>query len=227
MEFETDEVRVGKFLVSVIKDDQYIGACLRRGQEWDGWMRQDLPYLVKPGQDILDIGGNIGWNSLMFSDYGPVHTFEPMYHSVGAKNIAQNSTRHPITLYPFGLSHKKHSLPIFLPKKEGQSRNYGGTSVAPPTTTSHEKDGTIINLETLDSVYKGTPCLIKLDVELHELEVLKGAEQTIRTHLPHMYVEIFDMEGPVPKFLKEIGYTTILPRPEHNYLFVSPSSSSS
>ena len=80
MEFDTDEVPVGKFTVSVIRDDQYIGGCLRRGIEWDGWMRHDLPHLAQPGMDILDIGGNIGWNALMFSDYGPVHCFEPLYH---------------------------------------------------------------------------------------------------------------------------------------------------
>jgi hypothetical protein len=80
-----------------------------------------------------------------------------------------------------------------------------------------------IQVKRLDDAYTGTPCLIKIDVENHELEVLKGAAQTIRKHLPHMYVEIFDFDnGPVPKFLKELGYTQILPRPEHNYLFVSP-----
>jgi hypothetical protein len=80
-----------------------------------------------------------------------------------------------------------------------------------------------IRVKRLDDLYTGTPCLIKIDVENHELDVLKGAAQTIRKHLPHMYVEIFDFDnGPVPKFLKELGYTQVIKRPEHNYLFVSP-----
>ena len=72
-------------------------------------------------------------------------------------------------------------------------------------------------------MYTGAPCLIKVDVEGHEFEVLKGAEQTIRKYLPHMYIEIFDFEtGPVAGFMKSLGYTTVYPRPEHNYLFISP-----
>ena len=222
MDLETDEVRVGPYRVSIIRDDQYIGNCLRRGAEWDSWMRDDLPHLVRPGTDILDVGGNIGWNALMFSEYAPVHTFEPLYHPVISKNIAQNTTLHPITLHPMGLSERKQVLPIFLPKRDGSVCNYGGSSLAPPTATSHEKVGVDVELDTLDAVYTGTPSLIKLDVELHELEVLKGAEHTIRKHLPSMYVEIHDMSGPVPKFLAELGYTRCIARPEHNYLFLSP-----
>jgi FkbM family methyltransferase len=223
--FETDEVPVRNFTVSVIKDDQYIGACLRRGQEWDGWMRQDLPHLVKPGKDILDIGGNIGWNALMFSDYCPVHTFEPIYYEVAERNAKQNTTRHPVTVHPYGLSNTTTEVEMWIPKRVNGLCNYGGTGIG--GSSEHEKTNDKFKLKKLDDVYQGAPCLLKIDVEGHELEVLEGAERTIRTHLPHLYVEIFDMEGPVPKFLKEIGYTTILSRPEHNYLFVSPLSSSS
>ena len=100
MSFPTEEVKVGKFTVSVIDNDQYIAGCLRRGQEWDGWMRHDLPFLYEPGTDILDIGGNIGWNALMFSDYGPVHTFEPLFHEVITKNISQNLLQNSVTIHP-------------------------------------------------------------------------------------------------------------------------------
>lgn len=221
MDLETDEVNVGPYVVSVIRDDQYIGNCLRCGYEWDGWMRQDLPHITKPGMDILDIGGNIGWNALMFSDYAPVHTFEPLFHKVIRKNIDQNKTHWPITSYPYGLSDSEKSVEFWIPFREGPVRNYGGARIADPT--AHEKLSISSSLKKLDDVYTGTPCLMKIDVEGHELEVIKGAEQTIRKHMPSLYVEIFDFEnGPVLKFLKEIGYTTILPRPEHNYLFVSP-----
>ncbi len=221
MDLETDSVRVGTYTVSVVKDDQYIGNCLRQGAEWDGWMRYDLPHLVKPGTDILDIGGNIGWNALMFSEYGPVHTFEPLFHKIISKNIVQNSTLHPITLHPYGLSNNDQICEFWLPKYDGSLCNWGGSSLR--NTPAHGRGPISANVKTLDSVYHGTPSLIKLDVEGHELEVLQGAEKTIREHLPNLYVEIFDFEnGPVPLFLKEIGYTRILPRPEHNYLFLSP-----
>ena len=218
---ETRDVQIGKYTVSVIKDDQYIGPCIERGYEWDGWMRMDLPHLVRPRQDILDIGGNIGFNALMYSDYASVHTFEPFYHEIIQKNIDQNTTKHPITLHTYGLSNTDHESDFYIPQREGDLCNYGGSGLVFSSNSVKTKEK--ISLKTLDSVYTGTPCLLKIDVEGHEFEVLQGAEQTIRNHLPHVYIEIFDFaNGPVPEFMKSLGYTTVYPRPEHNYLFISP-----
>ena len=65
------------------------------GHEWDGWMRNDIPRYYKEGTDILDIGANIGYNSLMFSDYGPVVSFEPMFHEIVIKNAEVNTFTSP------------------------------------------------------------------------------------------------------------------------------------
>jgi FkbM family methyltransferase len=220
MEFQTDEVAVGKYTVSVITDDQYIGGCLRRGHEWDGWMRHDLPHLAKPGMDILDIGGNIGWNSLMFSDYCPVHCFEPLYHPVVTKNIGQNNLTNPVTVHPYGLSCTEETLPIFTPKRTATGQcNYGGTTLTPPNALDYDLAHEI-QLKRLDDVYSGRPCLIKLDVELHELEVIKGAWDTITKWKPAMYIEILESDkDEITPLMKTLGYVRY-ERPEHNYLFI-------
>jgi hypothetical protein len=221
--YETDEVQVGKYKVSIIKDDQYIGGCLRRGYEWDGWMRQDLPHIYKPGTDILDIGGNIGWNALMFSDYGPVQTFEPEFHSVIQKNVDQNSTINPIVLHPYGLSSSEKTLPIFIPRRtDGGQCNYGGSTLTPPDDKDYDL-GNEITLKKLDDVYTGVPSVIKLDVELHELEVIKGAWRTISSHRPAMYIEILDPKNDeIVRLLEPLGYK-MFQRPENNYLFIADS----
>lgn len=213
---ELEDVKVGPYTVSIIRDDQYIGNCLRHGQEWDGWMRRDLPHIVRSDQDILDIGGNIGWNALMFSEYAKVYTFEPLFHEVLSKNVEQNRTLNPIVVCPYGLSNTTGRVRFALPDRDGSVCNYGGSRVSP-------ENGTIqADLKRLDDVYSGTPCLLKIDVEGHELEVLRGAENTIRRHRPNLYVEIFDFEdGPVRPFLEHLGYRKVIPRPEHNYLFVN------
>jgi FkbM family methyltransferase len=212
------EARVGKFKVSCIPDDQYIGPLLQRGYEWDGWMRHDLSRFYKSGTDIIDVGGNIGWNALMFSDYGPVHTFEPLFHEFITKNVGQNSLSHPVTIHPYGLSSEEGQVPIFLPKKDGVVRNYGGSSVEP--SGAHETKGTVISLKRLDDIYTGPgPSMMKIDVEGHELAVLKGARNVIERWKPTIWLEIFDFPGPVVDYMREIGYKTIEPRPESNYLF--------
>jgi FkbM family methyltransferase len=219
--FETEEAQVAHFKVSFIKDDQYIGNNLRHGHEWDGWMRQDLPHMIKPGTEILDVGGNIGYNALMFSDYAPVHTFEPLFHTIISKNVEQNpGVKHPITVCPYGLSDSQARTDIFLPKKDGILRNYGGTSLH-PNETQHSDEKFSIQLEKLDDVYTGTPSLMKIDVEGHEFEVIRGAVETINRHRPFLYVEIFGFEeSPIPGFLERLGYKQVVQRPEHNYLFI-------
>lgn len=219
MDFDTVDALVGKFKVSVIHDDEFIGNCLRRGYEWDGWMRHDLPYIAKAGTDILDIGGNIGWNALMFSDYAPVHTFDPLFHPLIQKNVHQNTLNHPVTIHPYGLSNVETTLQFFVPGKEKSGLcNYGGSSFHP--LPGYEEKGMSLPVKRLDDVYSGVPSVIKMDVERHEREVIQGAWKTITTHKPAMYIEILDPNNDeIVKMLEPLGYIKI-ERPEHNYLFI-------
>jgi FkbM family methyltransferase len=220
MEFSTYTIKVKKYNVDIISDDSYIRCTLINNIEWDNWMRIDLPHLYKPGTDIIDIGGNIGYNTLMFSDYGPVHTFEPLFHSVINKNISQNVLNNPVKVYPIGLSNVSTDTLIYKPDPhESGLTNYGGCSMT--YQNGYLPDGYPVKIDRLDDVYQGVPSIIKLDVELYEFQVLLGAVNTISKYKPAMYIEIFDFENsPIIPFLKDIGYNTILPRPESNYLFL-------
>ena len=216
MDFELTTAHIGKYNVTVIANDEYIGRCLLNGFEWDGWMREHLWLVTDPQKDILDVGGNIGWNALMFSEYGNVHTFEPVYHTLISKNIDQNTTDYPIILHPYGLSNINTISDIWIPTNEDGLCNYGCTSLTKNTQTRAMK----VHLKRLDDVYSGIPGLIKIDVEGHELEVLQGAEQTIRKHSPNIYIEIFDFDtNPTTQFLDELGYFKYLSFSDNNYLF--------
>src|SRR6056300_1882727 len=118
MEIELVGVRNDRYNVFVIKDDAYIGPCIARGYEWDGWMRTDVEKYYKPETDILDIGANIGYNTLMFSDYGPVHSFEPVYYKIVSLNAESNKLKNPVNVYGFALSDKEEVKQIFLPPRE-------------------------------------------------------------------------------------------------------------
>lgn len=216
MNLQLTNTRVGKYKITVIKNDQYVSRCLLNGFEWDGWMRQHLWLVTDPQKDILDIGGNIGWNALVFSEYAPVHTFEPVYHTIISKNINDNFTDYPITLHPYGLSNTNTRSDIWVPSNDEGECNYAGTSL----NKTEQSRPVEIELKRLDDVYSGTPGLIKIDVEGHELEVLKGAERTIRTHSPNIYIEIFNFDtNPVTRFLDELGYYKYVSFEDSNYLF--------
>lgn len=224
MSLEVDVVRVnnGKYNVYVIKDDEYIGPCIASGNEWDGWMRIDIKSLYKDGTDILDIGANIGYNTLMFSDYGPVHTFEPVYYNIIDANIKSNKLNNEVFLHPYALSNVNTESMIHVPQRGCQSKtkvNYGGTSLHDYS----ELYGSIpmnVKCVRLDDVYKGKPSVIKIDVEGHELQVLEGARETIQKHMPTILIEIHDYEtSEIPKFLKSLGYDDPEIRPEQVYLY--------
>jgi len=220
--FKTKNVNNGKYEVSIIENDMYIGRCIENGFEWDGWMREDAYRYYKPGTDILDVGGNIGYNALMFSDYGPVHTFEPVFHSVIEKNIKQNNLKHTIELYPFGLSSKSDTVRIFLPKLEHETyRNYGGCSISESQPSHCCEIFKNIEVKKLDDVYSGKPSIIKVDIEGHEEEFLKGAKETITKYHPTIFIEIhnFSDENPVVQLLWSYGYKCSMSRPEWVYIF--------
>ena len=219
--FETEDCIVAHFKVSVIKDDEWISKLLRDGCEWEHWMRQDLPHIYKPGTDLIDIGGNIGYVALMYSDYGPVHTFEPLFHQITNKNVQQNITRNPIQVHPYGLSSYEHTAEISVPARNDEGTcNYGMAALKGYENSLYKQE---IQLKRLVDVYDGTPSLIKIDVEGHELEVIKGAEAIIAKHKPALYIEWFEpLENTdIYRLLQKYGYNKIIERPQWNWLVLA------
>jgi hypothetical protein len=77
-----------------------------------------------------------------------------------------------------------------------------------------------VERKKLDDVYSGTPSFIKLDVEGHEINVLRGAVDIITKYKPAIMVEIHDMEtSDVDPYLKTLGYQDPIERPEHMFLY--------
>lgn len=218
MQLSVKCVHNGRYNVFVLADDEYIGPAIARGYEWDGWMRYDIEKYYKEGTEILDIGANIGYNSLMFSDYGPVYAFEPVFHKLVTLNVENNKLKHPIHVIPNALSDKKETVDMYFPnvvEKTGL-RNYGGTSMY----GSKENENIHVECYKLDDIYTGIPSVIKIDVEGHELQVLKGAEYVIKKFMPTILIELFDFENnEAAKYLKSLGYDDPEPRPEHVYLY--------
>lgn len=225
MKFETETVYNGKYNVDIISNDEYIGRTIKSGYEWDGFMREDLKYFHVPGTDIIDIGANIGYNTLMSSDYGPVHSFEPLFYEIVQKNVNQNNLMNTVNVYPYALGDKNETSFIYMvkPSSVGDgSVNYGGCSLHP--SSNHESEGVKIDIKKLDDVYRGHASFVKMDAEGHEYEILQGMTNLLQKHRPNLLIEIHDFENIKDKFLSflaQFGYNHIIPRPEHMYLIFS------
>lgn len=220
-------VNNGIYDVHVISDDEYIGPLISSGHEWDRWMRRDVRRWHVPGTEILDIGANIGYNTMMFSDYGPVVSFEPVFHKIVELNVKSNALRYGVQVIPCALSDEKTISTIHIPSRGCESNtlvNYGGASF----NLGDDMRGEGINAycERLDDIYTGTPSFVKIDVEGHELKVLKGAEETLKKHTPTVLIEIHDFseDNEVHKFMMSLGYSMPEKRPEKVFMYTSASS---
>jgi len=224
MEVSLTKCKTDKYSVYVIDDDEFVGAQIRTtGKLWEEWISGEVKKYYKEGTDILDIGANIGTHTLLFSEIGPVHSFEPLYHAVVTQNVKSNSLKNPVKVYSYALSDEAQMRNMYLPRRMPHGlKNYGGSSMHLNETAAHSSTPVPVECKTLDEVYNGVPSVIKMDVENHEPYVLRGAINTIKTHKPAIIIEISNYEtSEVPKILQSFGYTNYTTPDNSNYIYTT------
>lgn len=167
--------------------DVYIGRSFDLYGEYAESEMSLLAHLVKPGQNVYDVGANIGAHTIFFAQtvgpQGRVLSFEPqrpVFQTLCA-NVALNALDNVMTFHAgAGEGAGTATVPLLNYNSEG---NFGGISL------SGQQGGETVQVMALDQIGLPSLALIKIDVEGMELEVLKGAAQTIAKHMPALYVE--------------------------------------
>ena len=158
------------------------------------------------GSSVIDVGANIGNHSLEFArHFAKVYAFEPNPHTF--KLLSFNADFRPnIAVFSHGLSDKDEDLML-----SEDLVNYGGSSAV----LQFGSDSRVrIKVKRLDDVAEKIRdvSLIKIDVEGMELNVLKGAVETIRSNKPIIAFEQHESEfidgGETDSiaFLRSLGY---------------------
>lgn len=168
------------------------------------WIEKAAPAVLRG--TAVDVGANIGNHSLFFSDYfSRVSSFEitPRTFKVLQLN-AELSDR--ITAYNVGLSDKVGEAYLAV-----NSANLGDNRIVQAATEATHT----VPVSTLDAFELGAVSLIKIDVQGHEWQVLKGSKETIRKHFPLIIFEQTAEDfaigsSPSIDLLKDYGYTTFL-----------------
>jgi FkbM family methyltransferase len=179
--------------------------------------------LIRDGDTVLDVGANVGYYTLLFSQIvgkvGEVHAFEPvpttftkLSNFIGLK-AAYNNLR----LNNVSIGESCTQKEIFIPSNDfGQASFAKRESIAKVslTTESH-----VISQTTIDTYVKerklGRLDFVKIDVEGYELKCLEGASETLTKFTPIIYLEIYNEwskrfgYGPpdIVSFLEGLGYT--------------------
>ena len=151
---------------------------------------------------VIDIGASYGWFSVGMSErFDNVHSFElsPSTRAALIKNTEQIEN---IKVYDVGLGNSDSIV------KYSENLISGVTSIVSgrPNTSARIKKLDDFNIKQID--------LIKIDVESYEIEVLKGAKETLLANRPVVVCEIRPREGSahydkVVKFMETLNYKMI------------------
>lgn len=197
-----------------IKGDPLTDDILK-GKIWDAQIPEILSSLTLEGT-VVEVGANIGTSILPHSQKYPQLKFK-LYEPVPAfYNLLQENHR---------TYNKKQNVDIFNfafgEKDNDQIEICVGLGTAGKTKLVHYQlaDETLkINSHKLDSVFFNEKIsLIKIDVDGHELSVLKGGQKILSAQHPQLFLEfaprVMDdiQQAPleITDFLKNLGYNKI------------------
>lgn len=175
---------------------------------FEEWLLTPLKQKVKSFDFVVDVGANIGNHAFFFKEVcqaNRVVCFEP--HPNNFPILQENCPT--CENYSIGLSSENGEG--FLELVEDINSNSG--------TSRLGSNGHPIEIKTLDSFKFENVTFIKIDVEGFELEVLKGAQETINKYKPdvlvetHLGIHLEDVQALLP------GYSFEKVSFETHYLF--------
>lgn len=183
-------------------EDDAISNYISNGAIWEEHICQILADYYIPGTDYLDIGANLGLNSLRMHKIKPitgtVHLFEPQpdVFLMCKHNTRQLSRK----LYNLCLSDKAGALSF-----DQNVENVGATTI---TYNNGETTVACLPLDNFD--FSNKVSLVKMDVEGAEENVLEGAKIFFEKHQPMLVIEIWQNNlQKVNMKLAEMNYVLI------------------
>lgn len=189
-----------------------------RGEVWEETLLKHMAGAHEPGTVYMDIGGNMGFTAagfLAMRPDTPCLFFEPvpLFSAMAQYNLKKFPR---VRFFSMALG----SQPAQLLSFATGYNNCGFTVLQNPDR--NQTDILSTSLDTLQEagVFKDRIGLVKLDVEGHEAEVLRGAKNFLRVHRPPILVEIWGGNyEEVTALLREAGYSLSKGLSAENYLF--------
>jgi len=157
--------------------------------------RTRLYDLVKVGDQILDVGTNVGETLLNFGKLvgseGHVYGFEPDERNFNhvQRNIALNSFAN-VEVFNLGVSDQKATVKLY----RVDPNNLGMNRILSESEAEQFQDFTTIETDTIDHVIEENDIakidLVKIDIEGYEMHALRGARRTLEAFRPTLFIEV-------------------------------------
>jgi FkbM family methyltransferase len=192
-----------------------IGVTLWLNGVFDLTVSEVLWRLLEPGEVAVDAGANIGYMTSLLAARagvrGRVYAFEPHPQNMAdlSYNVAQWSKRGgtaQVDVEAMGLSDHEGMMRLYVPSDFDQNRGLATLEA----TAGDATEAVEVPVRCLDQVLAARPSVgvMKIDVEGHELSVLKGAESLLTGGLIRdiVFESHADYPTPVTNYLEALGY---------------------
>ena len=162
---------------------------------------------------VFDIGANIGQYSLFATqvrsaDKIYAYEAEEAAFSELALNIHLNEMQHRIVAYSQAASSQGGEVIFAVAKPMAGNNAIASTSIHRPSVYSETRKVGCVALDEAHAI-SGRSLCFKIDVEGHEAEVLRGAEQLLNSNECVLQVEIYRDNGKIKELLNCYGYKQI------------------
>ncbi|MBX3002008.1 MAG: FkbM family methyltransferase [Caldilineaceae bacterium] len=152
-------------------------------------MQRMLDSLLQPGDTVVDVGANIGYNTLYAAHRvgraGRVYALEPAQDNLAVlyANLFMNHLTNVFVL-PYAAGNRHEVKPFFLRGDISAVNSLFHDNFYAAIT-----DTTEVLIAPLDDLIPSAPDLVKIDVEGAELDVLEGMKRMIKSPSLRLIVE--------------------------------------
>lgn len=204
---------------------QSLRAWKYRLQVMSGRFRSEEPEFgrlaewVRLGDWVLDVGANVGQYTLRFSELvgeaGRVFAFEPITETAEILTaMARRARYRNISVFNIAVSERPGMVQFGVPAGGSGLPNYFQARVGV------EGDRMVPCLALDELAFSHRIALVKIDVEEHEVAVIRGMLKLIERDRPILIIE--GHEGIYPEFLAERGYRMLPKAPGSSNLVFLP-----
>ena len=188
MDLRLTSTKAARFLT--LPTDVYVGKSLEVYGEWSHGEIEQLAALLKPADNVVEAGANIGAHSVFIGrdlcPAGTLYAFEPrrILYQMLCANLMLNGVGN-VEAFQLALGESEGAMregPLPL----GGPVNAGAFGLG--TIAGDEEEIRIVALDAMLDRLKPV-ALLKADVEGHEMKLLKGAAALVARDRPILYLE--------------------------------------
>ena len=209
------EVKAKHGIFSFCHFDKYIGLAMREYGEFSEIEYSLMSKFIMKGDVVFDIGANIGAFTVPFAKkvgkLGEVYAFEPqrIIYDILQNNVNKNNLSNT-RIFNVGVGENEEELEL-NDIDYSEVGNFGGVSFKYESSsfTKNIKDKKYkVKVTNLDKLMEIKKCnFIKMDVELMELDILKGGRNFLKKFRPILWIENHQSyPNKINKFLLENDY---------------------